>query len=273
MVDRAGRVAVHTGRGCIAARRPRGGQPGERPGEHHGPRHRAGGDGRGLRPRPARARGAAARRPRCGRGRGRRPARPPVGRAVVVAAARTGRPGEDTPGPARGRPPRAAGRAAPPGRLQRAYARVDAGDQLAAAGDAAGALREYAAAHRASPTTPSSPSGTARRWPRAGASRRRRRSCASVFEARPGWAELLERLPAAGLFPDDGELIARLIGTRAESARVAPPRPRNEPCSTTGRGSTCKAETAATAWSRSGARRTCPRAVPTAATAGAGATS
>ena len=29
-----------------------------------------------------------------------------------------------------------------------------------------------------------------------------------VFEANPGWVELLKRLPAAGLFPDDGELIA-----------------------------------------------------------------
>ena len=46
----------------------------------------------------------------------------------------------------------------------------------------------------------------------------------SVFEERPGYAELLERLPAAGLFPDDGQLIARLIGTRAESAPSGPGR-------------------------------------------------
>ena len=38
-----------------------------------------------------------------------------------------------------------------------------------------------------------------------------------TFQAHAGWAELLERLPAAGLFPDDPELIARLAGTRAVS--------------------------------------------------------
>jgi hypothetical protein len=53
-----------------------------------------------------------------------------------------------------------------------------------------------------------------------------------TFAAHDGWIELLKRLPAAGLFPDDGELIARLIGTRAVSeppeeqpTRAAPPPP------------------------------------------------
>src|SRR6202008_1661484 len=39
-------------------------------------------------------------------------------------------------------------------RLSRAYARADVGDQLAAEGDTAGALREYAAAHAAEPENP-----------------------------------------------------------------------------------------------------------------------
>jgi hypothetical protein len=32
----------------------------------------------------------------------------------------------------------------------------------------------------------------------------------AVFAKEPIWAELLERLPAAGLFPDDKALIARI---------------------------------------------------------------
>ncbi len=32
----------------------------------------------------------------------------------------------------------------------------------------------------------------------------------AVFAKEPIWAELLERLPAAGLFPDDKPLIARI---------------------------------------------------------------
>ena len=46
-----------------------------------------------------------------------------------------------------------------------------------------------------------------------------------AFEAHDGWIELLKRLPAAGLFPDDGELIARLIGTRAVSEPESAPPP------------------------------------------------
>ena len=87
------------------------------------------------------------------------------------------------------------------------------------------------------------------------------------FQAHPGWVELLKRLPAAGLFPDDGELIARLAGTRAVSE------PRLCRCFTTGRASRCEAAPAGTASRRSGARRTSRRAVPTAATAAAAATS
>jgi hypothetical protein len=47
------------------------------------------------------------------------------------------------------------------------------------------------------------------------------------FAANPGWVELLKRLPASGLIPDDVELIARLTGTRAvsEPAEPVPPSP------------------------------------------------
>ena len=132
----------------------------------------------------------------------------------------------------------------------------------------AGALREYAGCpRRRARTTSSSPSGTAsrsRRGPRAGGDAAILRD---VFAGHPGWAELLERLPAAGLFPDDERLIARLSRARARAGlrRGRVPRP--------GAASTSRPATAATAWSPSGARRTCRRAARTAATAGAAATS
>ena len=108
----------------------------------------------------------------------------------------------------------------------------DAGDQLAAEGDAAGALREYAAAHAAEPDNPElafwhgvALAAAARaggdpdpaRGVR-GAPRLRRPARA------PAGRRALPRRRAAD---------RRLIGTRAESARLTPPA-----CSTTGPAST-----------------------------------
>ena len=101
--------------------------------------------------------------------------------------------------------------------IRRAYQHVDVGEQLEIAGDLEGALASSRRRTAPSRTTSSWPSGAGSRSPRTAASRRRRRSCGTVFEAQAGWIELLKRLPASGLFPDDGELIARLVGTRAVS--------------------------------------------------------
>ena len=101
--------------------------------------------------------------------------------------------------------------------LQRAYTRADAGDQLAAAGDMPGALREYAAAHASQPDSLELAFWHGTALAANGSEQEATPILRRVFAARPGFAELLERLPAAGLFPDDGQLIARLIGTRAES--------------------------------------------------------
>jgi uncharacterized Ntn-hydrolase superfamily protein len=110
--------------------------------------------------------------------------------------------------------------------LQRAYARADAGDQLASAGDVPGALREYEAAHAAQPDNPELAFWHGVALAAEGSEQEATPILRTVFAARPGFAALLERLPAAGLFPDDGQLIARLIGTRAESAPAeAPPGP------------------------------------------------
>jgi uncharacterized Ntn-hydrolase superfamily protein len=107
-------------------------------------------------------------------------------------------------------------------RLWRAYARADVGDQLAAAGDSAGALREYAAAHAAEPDNPELAFWHGVALAAGGDEQEAIPILRNVFEERPGYADLLERLPAAGLFPDDGQLIARLIGTRAESLPRGP---------------------------------------------------
>ncbi len=87
--------------------------------------------------------------------------------------------------------------------LQRAYARVDAGDQLAAAGDAAGALREYAAAHRAQPNNSELAFWHGAALAAEGAEEEAAPLLRKAFASHPGWAELLARLPAAGLFPND----------------------------------------------------------------------
>ena len=109
--------------------------------------------------------------------------------------------------------------------LRRAYQRVDVGDQLAAAGDVEGALAEYEAARRSQPDNLElafwhgvALAASGREDDAAPIMRR-------AFEAHAGWVELLKRLPAAGLFPDDGELIARLIGTRAVSEPESAPPP------------------------------------------------
>jgi uncharacterized Ntn-hydrolase superfamily protein len=109
--------------------------------------------------------------------------------------------------------------------LSRAYDRVDVGDQLAAAGDVEGSLTEYEAAHRSQPENLElafwhgvALAASGREEDAAAILRR-------AFQAHPGWIELLKRLPAAGLFPDDGELIARLIGTRAVSEPESAPPP------------------------------------------------
>ncbi|MEA2364857.1 MAG: hypothetical protein QOI32_369 [Thermoleophilaceae bacterium] len=107
--------------------------------------------------------------------------------------------------------------------LHRAYQRANEGDELAAAGDTEGALAAYEEAHRSQPDNLELTF-----WHGAALAAEGRTDEATpilrrAFEANPGWVELLKRLPAAGLFPDDGELIARLAGTRAVS--VPPEQP------------------------------------------------
>lgn len=100
--------------------------------------------------------------------------------------------------------------------LRHAYARADAGDQLAAAGDSAGALREYLAAHEEQPDNVELAFWCGVALAAEGREGEGAAILRDVFAGHPAWVELLRRLPAAGLFPDDERLIARLSGTRAE---------------------------------------------------------
>ena len=107
--------------------------------------------------------------------------------------------------------------------LRRAYQRVDVGDQLAAAGDVEGSLGEYESAHRSQPDNVELAFWHGVALAAAGREHHAAPILRRAFEAHTGWIELLERLPEAGLFPDDGELIARLVGTRAVSEPAAAP--------------------------------------------------
>jgi uncharacterized Ntn-hydrolase superfamily protein len=101
--------------------------------------------------------------------------------------------------------------------LHGAYRRAEAGDELAAAGDTDGALAEYEAAHRAVPENAELAFWHGVALAASGREDEAAPILQRIFRTHAGWAQLLERLPAAELFPDDPELIARLAGTRAVS--------------------------------------------------------
>jgi uncharacterized Ntn-hydrolase superfamily protein len=224
MLDRAGRVAVHSGRGCISHA---GHALGNQVSAQANIMERDTVPNAMVRGYEA-ARGELAERLLAaldaaeGEGgdlRGRQSAA-----LLVVAARGRGRPGEeklvdlrvdDHPDPL--------GELRRLLRLWRAYSCADLGDQLAAAGDSAAALRAYGAAHAAEPDNPELAFWHGAALAAGGDEQEALPILRRVFAERPGYAELLERLPAVGLFPDDGQLIARLIGTRAESE---PPGPR-----------------------------------------------
>ena len=223
MIDRGGRVAVHTGARCI---RHAGHAVGDQVSAQANMMERdtvpaamvrayAAGSGAGFVERLLAALDAA--EAEGGDLRGRQSAA-----LLVVAPRATGNPVEDRPVDLRVEDhPEPITELRRLVNLHRAYERVDVGDQLAAAGDVDGALAEYEAAHRSQPDNHELAfwHGVAL------AATGREADAASIlrpaFEAHAGWAELLKRLPAAGLFPDDGELIARLIGTRAVSEPTA----------------------------------------------------
>ena len=225
LVDGGGRVAVHTGRRCIA-------HAGHAVGEQVSAQanmmerdtvppamvdaySRASG-------RPLAERLLAALEAAEGEGgdiRGRQAAA-----LVVVAARATGRPGHDRPVDLRVEdhpdPVAELGRLLG---LHSAYTRATAGDELAGAGDLESALVEYEAAYRAQPDNLELAFWYGLALAGNGREDEAIRVLRVPFDAHPGWVELLKRLPDAGLIPDNPELIGRLTGTRATWEPDRPP--------------------------------------------------
>jgi uncharacterized Ntn-hydrolase superfamily protein len=94
--------------------------------------------------------------------------------------------------------------------LARAYERMNRGDELAAAGAWEEASREYAAAAAMAPTIVELPFWHAVTLASGGKLELARPLFADVFAREPRWRELVHRLPAAGLLPDDPALLAAI---------------------------------------------------------------
>jgi uncharacterized Ntn-hydrolase superfamily protein len=107
--------------------------------------------------------------------------------------------------------------------LRRAYTRASAGDDLAGAGDLAGALVEYEAAHQAEPDNLELAFWYGLALAGNGRVDEAIQVMSAPFQANPGWVELLKRLPDAGIIPDDPELMGRITGTRATWEPEQPP--------------------------------------------------
>lgn len=95
-------------------------------------------------------------------------------------------------------------------RLQRAYGHANRGDELMTEQRTDAALIEYAAASRLAPEVLELPFWHAVTLASIGREAEAAPIFTAVFAKEPIWAELLGRLPAAGLFPDDAALIARI---------------------------------------------------------------
>jgi len=103
-------------------------------------------------------------------------------------------------------------------RLQRAYNHANRGDELFAGNLVEEALEEYAAAAALAPEIVELPFWHAVTLVSIGREAEARPLFEAVFAREPVWADLVPRLPAAGLLPDDRDLIARIVGLK--------PRPR-----------------------------------------------
>ncbi|MGH9348856.1 MAG: DUF1028 domain-containing protein [Vicinamibacterales bacterium] len=101
-------------------------------------------------------------------------------------------------------------------RLQRAYAHANRGDALMTEQKVDLALREYEAASRLAPEIAELPFWHAVTLASIGREADAAPIFKAVFAKEPVWATLLERLPAAGLFPNDPALIGRIQALRPQ---------------------------------------------------------
>jgi uncharacterized Ntn-hydrolase superfamily protein len=95
-------------------------------------------------------------------------------------------------------------------RLQRAYAHANRGDELMTEQKVEEALKEYASASRIAPEIQELPFWHAVTLASIGREAEAAPIFRAVFAKERQWIELLERLPAAGLFPNDPALIKRI---------------------------------------------------------------
>ena len=96
-------------------------------------------------------------------------------------------------------------------RLQRAYSRANRGDELMSEQKVDEALKEYAAAASIAPEIVELPFWHAITLASIGREAEAKPIFEAVFKKEPVWAELVPRLPAAGLLPDDKSLIERIL--------------------------------------------------------------
>jgi uncharacterized Ntn-hydrolase superfamily protein len=99
-------------------------------------------------------------------------------------------------------------------RLQRAYIRANRGDELMSEQKVNEALEEYAAAATIAPEIVELPFWHAVTLASIGREAEAKPIFQAVFAKEPAWADLVPRLPAAGLLPDDKGLIDRIIALR-----------------------------------------------------------
>jgi uncharacterized Ntn-hydrolase superfamily protein len=95
-------------------------------------------------------------------------------------------------------------------RLQRAYAHANRGDELMTEKKVEEALEEYGSASRLAPEIVELPFWHAVTLASIGREAEAAPIFKQVFAREPVWADLLLRLPAAGLFPNDPALIERI---------------------------------------------------------------
>lgn len=95
-------------------------------------------------------------------------------------------------------------------RLQRAYGHANRGDELMTEKKVDAALVEYAAASKLAPEIVELPFWHAVTLASIGREAEAAPIFKAVFAKEPLWLDMLERLPAAGLFPNDPALLARI---------------------------------------------------------------
>jgi uncharacterized Ntn-hydrolase superfamily protein len=100
-------------------------------------------------------------------------------------------------------------------RLHRAYDNMNAGDLAVEKGDVPGAMREYNAARELAPQSAEMVFWSAVSLANAGKVDESIPLFAQAFKDSADWRELVRRLPASGLLPDDAALIKRITDTKA----------------------------------------------------------